>query len=357
MTATLPKTNVYAVLADEAEEPLKESTRAPSPREGRDGNPPSSARGSAQKHFGFDRRSGTGRGREVAKRGAGGKYTFGSVEDEVRNTLQGVQIEDASGADSGQVGADAEANHAGELKTADIGLLSLEEYQQRLERERAELSNKLVASKGPRRPGEENPSDAFRNSRRLDKDRAEADAVAGDDLLASVGVKEKKGRHASRAAGKSKRETAKENLAAEFFTSQPVGPRNRGQADGADDDAFHRPRRFDRAGDAGATRGRGGSGRGRGARRPVRGTGAEFPAGDITGAARNPRSQEVHRDATTRRPRGRGTAGEGRAAGGSFGRGQGRGAHPGRSTRSGGSLNTTDDRAFPSLGPSPNSRS
>ncbi|KAF6004628.1 hypothetical protein F1559_004828 [Cyanidiococcus yangmingshanensis] len=243
MTATAPKTNVYAVLTDEAEEPLKDDTRLSGAKAGRDGEPPSSARGSAQKHFGFDRRSGTGRGREVAKKGAGGKYTFGSVEDEVRDSLRGVKLEDVAGVGSGEGAADPESNLAGENKDTETGLLSLEEYQQKLEKERAELMNKLVASKGPRVPGEESPDDAFRHAKRLDKASAETDRDLGDALLASVGVKERKARAATRTNSKPKRDSAKENLAAEFFTAPPPSARSRGPTDAPDDTGYHRARR------------------------------------------------------------------------------------------------------------------
>lgn len=45
----------------------------------------------------FDRHSGTGRGKEISKGGAGGKYVFGSPEDEARKLSQGVNTALKSG--------------------------------------------------------------------------------------------------------------------------------------------------------------------------------------------------------------------------------------------------------------------
>lgn len=361
MTAAAPKTNVYAVLTDEAEEPLKDDTRLSGTKAGRDGEPPSSARGSAQKHFGFDRRSGTGRGREVAKKGAGGKYTFGSVEDEVRDSLRGVKLEDAAqGVESGEGAADSASNLAGENKDTEAGLLSLEEYQQKLEKERAELMNKLVASKGPRLPGEESPDDAFRHAKRLDKTSTESDRDLGDALLASVAVKERKGRAATRTNSKSKRDSAKENLAAEFFTAPPPSARSRGPTDAPDDTGYHRARRSAVAGDAGVIRGHGGGGRqsrGHGSRRPARANAPATASGDAAGPAFGSHPQESNRDAATRPYRGRGGANAGYGVGSGRGRGRGRGARPTSSTRPRVSINTTDDIAFPSLGLPPDAAS
>jgi hypothetical protein len=351
--------NLFAVLSDETEGSQTEAAGASESKEKRPGDPPSSARGSAQKHFGFDRRSGTGRGREAAKKGAGGKYTFGSVEEDVRDALSGVKIASESDAAAADGTEKDDVNHVGESKSSEGALLSLEEYQQRLERERAELSNKLMASKGPRRPAEEQGDEVFRNAKRLDKNGVEVDADSQDALLGSISLKEKKTRAANRSSGKGKRDTGKENLAAEFFTAPPrVNRGHRAPGDVVEEDNPLRAKRSTGAEAAGPSRGRGrgrGGGsrgfRGAGARHPTAPHASESAVRDKHNASDNHETQEPNRGVSSRQQRTRGGSRTGAAPDSGRFRGRGRGgAASGTAPRPRAAINTTDDAAFPSLG-------
>ncbi|EME30373.1 hypothetical protein Gasu2_28890 [Galdieria sulphuraria] len=183
----------------------------------------------------FDRHSGTGRGKEISKGGAGGRYVFGNPEEEARKLSQGVNTAFRSGLKDDEAVRSVEENIVDEVEgeeteqetitgTTTSGkveeepkeTLTLDEYLARQAEKKLQLAS-LLGNKPAKAKETNTLDDSLKPWRREDED---------DPTLSEIGQKNLQQNAANNRQKDAKNKTV--DMTKEFFSEPPRRGRGRG---------------------------------------------------------------------------------------------------------------------------------